>query len=107
MLTIEDEIAELRGHVRELQDLLVSIIPDDRVARLDEINLVRLTIAERTGSHAFELHRRYAEGGRYVFVVTPREKRPREASALAPDVVAYVDRLRRLGMDISVETSSP
>jgi hypothetical protein len=95
-MSIEDELAELRGHVRELQDLIVTIIPDDRVARLDELNLLRMTIAERAGHQAFELQRRYIEGGRYGFVVLPGWKR----ATVDAEVVAYVERLQRLGMDI-------
>ncbi len=102
-MTIEDELAELREHLRELQDLVVSIIPDERVARLDELNLVRMTIAERTGTHAFKLARRYLEGGRYGFVVTP----PGKLTTVNADVVAYVERLRRLGMEIEVEAPTP
>lgn len=98
-MTIEDELAELREHVRELQDLVISIIPDDRVARLEELNLLRLTIAERAGSHGFELVRRYTDSGRYAFVVRAAWKR----TTIDADVVAYVERLRRLGMEITVE----
>jgi hypothetical protein len=100
-MTLEDELAELRGHVRDLQALVVAIIPDDRVTRLDELNLLRLTIAERAGTHAFELGRRYLDGGRYGFVVTPAYKR----TTVDPAVVAYVERLRRLGMEIEVEAT--
>lgn len=98
-MTLEDELADLREHVRELQDLVVSIIPDDRVARLEERNLLHRTIAERANTGGFDLHRRYADGGRYVFVVTPAYRR----TTIDPAVVAYVDRLRRLGMEIAVE----
>ena len=98
-MSIEDELSELRGHVRDLQSLVVSIIPDDRVARLDELNLVRMTIAERAGSNGFDLVRRYIDGGRYGFVVRAAWKR----TTIDADVIAYVDRLRRLGMEIAVE----
>jgi hypothetical protein len=105
-MTIEDELSELREHVRELQDLIVSIIPDDRVARLEEINLLRRTIAERTDTRAvisapagseFVLHRQYVgERGYGFFVQTTNES-----------VIAYVERLHRLGMDIEVEGDAP
>lgn len=110
-MTIEDELSELREHVRELQGLVVSIIPDDRVARLDELNLVRMTIAERAGTHSFELVRRYIDGGRYGFVVKPAmpvwARGSSVVPALDPAIAAYVDRLRRLGMEIVVEDETP
>lgn len=106
-MTIEDELSELREHVRELQDLVVSIIPDDRVARLDELNLVRMTIAERAGTHSFELVRRYIDGGRYGFVVRPGWRGSVQGTTIDAAVVAYVERLRRLGMEIVVEGPAP
>jgi hypothetical protein len=96
-MTTEDQLSELREHVRELQELVVSIIPDERVALLDELNLLRMTIAERTGTQGFVLQRRYLEGGRYGFFVRSTQELTRD------DVVAYVGRLRRLGMQIEVE----
>jgi hypothetical protein len=102
-MTIEDELSELREHVRELQDLVVSIIPDDKVAKLTELNLLRMSIADRAGSYSFNLQRRYLTNGEYGWFVQSKRK----DRAVDVSVVAYVERLRRLGMQIEVEAVTP
>lgn len=96
---IEDQLSELREHVRELQQLVVSIIPDERVAQLVEHNLLYMSIAERAGVSAFDLQRRYVAQGSYGWFVRPGWRQ----ITVDPAVVAYVERLRRLGMQIEVE----
>ena len=100
-MSLEDEISELREHVRELQQLVVSMITDDKVAKLDEHGLLHLSIAERAGVSAFELQRRYVAHGCYGWFVRPGWRQ----TAVDPAVVAYVERLRRLGMQIEVEAA--
>lgn len=102
-MTIEDELSELREHVRELQQLVVSIIPDHKVAKLDELNLLYMSIADRTGTEAFDLQRRYLTAGGYGWFVRPKKKR----SDVDLNLLAYVERLRRLGMQIEVEAVTP
>ena len=104
-MPLEDQLSELREHVRELQALVVSIITEEKVAQLDEHNLLFMSIAQRAGTDAFDLQRRYRTGiggGGYGWFVRPAWKR----TAVDPDVVAYVERLRRLGMQIEVEPST-
>lgn len=91
-----DELAGLRDHVRELQHLIISLITDDKVAQLDDHHLLELAIADRTGTHAFDLRRIHLEGWRVLPTKLPLDRA----------VVAYVERLARLGMRIEAGSST-
>lgn len=88
-----EELACLRDHVRELQYLIISLITDDKVAQLDDHHLLELAIADRTGTHAFDLRRIHLEGWRVLPTKMPLDRA----------LVAYVERLARLGMRIEVD----
>jgi hypothetical protein len=79
------------------------MITDERVAKLDEHNLLYMSIAERTGSNTFDLQRRYVAQGSYGWFVRPGWRQ----TAVDPAVVAYVERLKRLGMQIEIEAPKP
>lgn len=96
-----DELAELRAHVRELQQLVVSVIPDHKVVHIDEVNLLRMVVAERSGTIDFDLRRKYqggAGGTQYKWILGPSRK----LESVPADVLAYVRRLERLGLTVEV-----
>ncbi len=94
--------ARMRAHAARLGTVAPVFVVRDVLELADEVDRLRLTIAERAGTHAFELGRRYLDGGRYGFVVTPAYKR----TTVDPAVVAYVERLRRLGMEMEIEVEA-
>ncbi len=94
---IEEDISRLKDRIQTLEQLVLSMMTIQQVAKLTDADLIHSYIQGRTDDWTFKVQ--YVFSGKYE--VSPGWKQ----TEVRPEVRAIVEQLATLGMDIRVAPS--